>query len=79
MKYTWVDINDNKKQKVHFKPINESEKTPSFECRTNTIVKDGLKSQILAATIYDATMKLMESNHKPMVMESNDRISFMQT
>lgn len=56
MKYTWVDI-DAPRQGVHFKPINESEETPTFKYQQGATVKDDLKPQILATTLFDAVMK----------------------
>ena len=42
-KYHWVDLNEQRKQEIHFTPLNESSETPTFKYRTGTTAKDSLK------------------------------------
>ncbi len=42
-KIHWVDLNEPKKQEVHFTPLNENSETPTFKYRTGATAKDSLK------------------------------------
>ena len=53
----WVDLDKQKTQEMHFKSLNESNETPTFEYKMGATAKDNLKPQILAITLFDAVMK----------------------
>ena len=73
MKYTWIDI-DTPRQEVHFKPISESEETPTFRQMQGASKKNTLKTQVLANSLWDIVHKF---NNQRLVSEGAD-VSEMQ-
>lgn len=73
MKYTWIDI-DAPRQAVHFKPISESEETPTFKQMQGASKNNTLKTQVLANSLWDIVHRF---NNQRLVSEDAD-VSEMQ-